>query len=287
MAAIEKVGGKLGFIDRLIYSRIAIPQTKKELLIRAAKLTFLDRQPPWGPGRVDTFNPYKALQFNYPMDKLPEEEIVGTVDLPSIWLQRPREGMQLHWDGDNSSVEERNKSAALGAGVTPLIIDLLRIKRIEHCLQDATSPTYPFPIDQVLASQGEPVYCREIRRQVINTRESETGGEERIMMFSQCQYLTTLVQGWTGNDIPAPDLSSTRQPSKRFAPFPVSRYRFTGPWMPGAAQDNRPSRWPRLLIQLSESTHLRKCWHMRCLIPTSGTCNPQPKTFPLRAGSSV
>jgi hypothetical protein len=158
MAAIEKVGGRLGFVERLIYSRIAIPQTKKELLIRAEKLTFLDRQPPWGPGRVDTFNPYKALQFNYPMDKLPDEEIVGTVDLPSIWLQRPREGMQLHWDGNNTSVEERNKSAALGAGVTPVTIDLPRIKRIEDWLLDFEPPVYPYPVDRALAAQGRPVY---------------------------------------------------------------------------------------------------------------------------------
>jgi hypothetical protein len=158
MDAIEKVGGHLGFLDRIIYRYAAIPQTKTELLARAPKLKFIERQPDWGPGRVDTFNPYKALQFNFPMDKLPDEEIVGTVDLPSIWQQRQREGMQLHWDGDNSSVEERNKSAALGAGVTPVTIDLPRIKRIEDWLLDATPPAYPFPIDQALASQGEPVY---------------------------------------------------------------------------------------------------------------------------------
>jgi hypothetical protein len=158
MDAIEKVGGHLGFIDRIIYRYAAIPQTRTELLARAPKLKFLERQPDWGPGRVDTFNPYKALQFNFPMEKLPDDEIVGTVDLPSIWQQRQREGMQLHWDGDNSSVEERNKSAALGAGVTPVTIDLPRIKRIEDWLLDATPPAYPFPIDQSLASLGEPVY---------------------------------------------------------------------------------------------------------------------------------
>ena len=159
MAAIEKVaGGRLGMIDRLIYRYAAIPQTKTELLARMPKLKFIDRQPDWGPGRVDTFNPYKALQFNFPMEKLPDEEIIGTVDLPSIWQQRQREGMQLHWDGDNSSVEERNKSAALGAGVTPATIDLPRIKRIEDWLLDVTPPSYPFPIDNGLASQGEPIY---------------------------------------------------------------------------------------------------------------------------------
>jgi hypothetical protein len=94
------------------------------------------------------------------MDKLGDEEIVGTVDLPSIWLQRPREGMQLHWDGDNTSVEERNKSAALGAGVTPTTIDLPRIKRIEDWLLDFQPPRYPYPIDPGLAAKGKPVYVQ-------------------------------------------------------------------------------------------------------------------------------
>ena len=158
MEAIENVGGRLGFIERYIYRQIAIPRTKEELLLRAARFEFLERQPEWGPGRVDTFNPYKALLFNFPMDALPDEEIVGIVDLPSIWLQRQREGMQLHWDGNNSSVEERNKSAALGAGVTPVTIDLPRIKRIEDWLLDFPPPLYPYPIDRTLASQGKPIY---------------------------------------------------------------------------------------------------------------------------------
>jgi hypothetical protein len=158
MDAIERAGGHLNVLERFVYRQFAIPQTKSELLARAPRLTFINRQPAWGPGRVDTFNPYKALQFNFPMDTLSDDEIIGTVDLPSIWQQRPREGMQLHWDGDNSSVEERNKSAALGAGVTPASIDLPRIRRIEDWLLDVTPPAYPYPIDQVRASQGKPVY---------------------------------------------------------------------------------------------------------------------------------
>jgi hypothetical protein len=158
MDAIERSGGHLNVIERTIYRRLAIPQTREELLIRARKLRFIGRQPEWGPGRVDTFNPYKALQFNFPMDALPEEEAIGTADLPSIWQQRAREGMQLHWDGNNSSVEERNKSAALGAGVTPVSIDLPRIKRIEDWLLELTPPAYPYPIDRSLAAAGQLVY---------------------------------------------------------------------------------------------------------------------------------
>ena len=59
--------------------------------------------------------------------------------------------MQLHWDGNNPSVEERNKSAALGAGVTPVTIDLPRIKRIEDWLLDFSPPLYPYPINRALA----------------------------------------------------------------------------------------------------------------------------------------
>lgn len=158
MEGIEKAGGRLGFVERYIYRSYAIPRTKEGLLATAARLGFLDRQADWGPGRVDTFNPYKALQFNFPMEKLDNRELSGIVDLPSIWMQRPREGMQLHWDGDNTSVEERNKSAALGAGVTPTSIDLPRIKRIEDWLLDLTPPPYPYDLDRTLASSGKPIY---------------------------------------------------------------------------------------------------------------------------------
>ena len=43
---------------------------------------------------------------------------VGTADLPPLFNQRVRQGMWLHWDGNNNQVEERNKSAAIGAGAT-------------------------------------------------------------------------------------------------------------------------------------------------------------------------
>ena len=39
-------------------------------------------------------------------------------------------GCNLHWDGNNTSVDERNLSAALGAGVTPVTVEIAAIKRI-------------------------------------------------------------------------------------------------------------------------------------------------------------
>ncbi len=48
--------------------------------------------------------------------------------------------MNLHWDGNNSLVEERNKSAAFGTGTTPPTIDIARIKRVEDWLLEAKPP---------------------------------------------------------------------------------------------------------------------------------------------------
>ena len=68
--------------------------------------------------------------------------------------------MQLHWDGNNTTVEERNKSAAFGTGTTPPTIDLARIRRVEDWLLDVTPPAFDrfFAIDQQLVARGAPLY---------------------------------------------------------------------------------------------------------------------------------
>ncbi|MEP6819882.1 MAG: cytochrome c [bacterium] len=145
---------RLGPIEKFIY-RSAVPLTREALIEQGSRLSFVNTRPDWGPGRVDTFNPYKAIQFHWPMEG---DQSIGTSDYPSIWNQRPREGMQLHWDGNNTSVEERNKSAALGAGVTPATIDLDRLKRIEDWLLDFKAPAYPYPVNETVAAKGEALY---------------------------------------------------------------------------------------------------------------------------------
>jgi mono/diheme cytochrome c family protein len=114
--------------------------------------------PRWGRGRVDTFNPYKAVQFNWDLTRLPSSELVGASDYPSLWNQKPREGMHLHWDGDNDSVDERNLSAALGAGVTPVTVDHDGLKRVRDWIWTLPPPKYAYAIDQALATRGAPIY---------------------------------------------------------------------------------------------------------------------------------
>jgi hypothetical protein len=141
---------RLGLVDRL---KITVLNLRNRIApALAAEL------PRWGRGRVDTFNPYKSIQFNWDLGKLSPGELIGASDFPSIWNQKPREGMHLHWDGDNDSVDERNLSAALGAGVTPVTVDHDNLKRVRDWIWTLPPPKYPFPIDKALASRGEPVY---------------------------------------------------------------------------------------------------------------------------------
>ncbi|HEU0301745.1 MAG TPA: cytochrome c [Longimicrobium sp.] len=153
---------KLNPVERYLLRTQAIPQMRTVLLAQRDRLAYMfeDGRAPAGPGRVDTFGPYKAIQYRFPMTHLPARELAGTSDFPSIWNQEPREGLQLHWDGNNTSVRERNFSAAFGAGATPATVDIPRMNRIADWLRDFPAPRYPFPVDAALAAQGEGVYRR-------------------------------------------------------------------------------------------------------------------------------
>ncbi len=157
---IQQLGGDLGLIDRYLVYPIAISLARERLLMLASRFQFMLEQPDWGPGRVDTFGSAKTLFNFFPNRPVPEKERVGVADFPSIWLQGPKKGMQLHWDGNNTSVEERNRSAAFGTGATPPTLDRPRIKRIEDWLLTKEPPAYPYPIDHALVAKGKPVYVR-------------------------------------------------------------------------------------------------------------------------------
>ena len=157
---IEEAGGHLNALDRFLYRSVLVNQVKLTTLKlqgRIAPLLAPDVTP-WGRGRVDTFNGYKSIQFNWHLNQLPHDELIGASDFPSLWNQKPREGMWLHWDGNNNSVDERNLSASLGAGVTPMTIDHAALKRIRDWAWTLPPPKYPFAIDQALAARGEPIY---------------------------------------------------------------------------------------------------------------------------------
>jgi RoxA-like, cytochrome c-like len=150
---------RLPLIDRLVLRFYGIYYMRGRILTLRDRLNFIAEQPEWGPGRVDTFNPLKAY-FNFPPEKFAKEERIGTTDFPSIWHQGQRERlkMNLHWDGNNVSLEERNRSAAMGTGITPPTGDRKSLKRVADWLRKLDAPAYPFKIDKELAGQGAPVY---------------------------------------------------------------------------------------------------------------------------------
>ncbi len=148
-------------VDRFVFRYLGITLMREQLLTLTSRLSFVDESG-WGPGRVDTFNPPKAL-LGFPMEKAPDREKVGNADFPAVWNQRWKEGLHLHWDGNNTSVNERNLSAGFGTGATPTTLDKEGILRMAAFLWDqATPPRFLAEhVDTALAARGEPIYQRE------------------------------------------------------------------------------------------------------------------------------
>ena len=161
LAEMEGIGAKYDLINRLLLRYYAIPFMRERLLMLKGHFRFGDWEPDAGPGRTDTFNPAKTL-LEFPLEKLETRELVGLCDLPSIWLQGPRKekNIHAHWDGNNSMMEERNKSAAFGTGAFPPTLDLKQMARIEQWLLYKEPPKYPFPINGQLSAQGEKLYAQ-------------------------------------------------------------------------------------------------------------------------------
>ena len=120
--AIEKVNPDFSWLDKLFYRYAVIPQTKDGLQDRANKMATVFERDEWVYGRVDTFATHKYILFDLP------DDTSGLVDFPSVWNQGPREGMWLHWDGNNNSVHARNLIAGISAGATVESLDLAGLR---------------------------------------------------------------------------------------------------------------------------------------------------------------
>ncbi len=208
LAAMEKAN-LAGALDGL-FLRFVVPLMKEALLERSEKLSFLfaPDYPPFGPGRVNTFDSFKFDQSAYYYEAHDQEigpdEIYGIVDLPSVWNQDAREGMNLHWDGNNNSVRERNFNASFGAGATPPTVDVDRVFRIEAWLRKLPPPDYPFAVDEEKARRGEAIFRQRCYRchdfqgddvgQVVPIAEI---GTDRHRLDSYTQFLLEAQRDYT------------------------------------------------------------------------------------------
>jgi hypothetical protein len=210
--AMERLIYRLGVVDRLKVQTL-------ELRNRIAPLLG-DNVPRWGPGRVDTFNPYKAIQFNWRLDQVPLSERIGASDFPSLWNQQPREGLQLHWDGDNDSVDERNLSAGLGAGITPVTADHERIRRVRDWTWTLPPPAYPWKVDAAVAARGEPLY-----RKACASCHGDHRFKEGVISGSRIGQVEPIER--IGTDRHRLDSYTEAFAANQYSLFPDSRYRFT------------------------------------------------------------
>lgn len=155
LSAISRIT-RLSWRERMQYRFLLIPATRKALRRQKREYAWMDRNPDWGPGRIDPFNPVKFRILKQPVDTT-----VGNSDMVPIWNMRAREGMSLHWDGLTSSLRESVLSSAIGDGASRKSIALSNLDRIERWLLTVPSPPYPFEIDRALADRGRPLYDRQ------------------------------------------------------------------------------------------------------------------------------
>ena len=155
---IDKVT-TLSASERLAYRLVILPFAKSTLLKQKHDYAWQALRPTQGRGRTDTFNPTKINVF-----RLPDDETIGTTDLPATWHQRPREGLWLHWDGNNNAIRERNYAAAMAIGANPHSVQVDSFKRVTDFLLDLPPPKFPFAVDGARAARGQGLYTQHCAR---------------------------------------------------------------------------------------------------------------------------
>jgi hypothetical protein len=157
---------QLSLLDRAIYRFVLIPQTRKALLQLRDSDAWMQRNPDWGRGRIDPFNPVKFGILKQPVDTT-----IGNSDMVPLWNLKQHEGYAYHWDGLNPNLQEVVLSSALGDGATQKWVDrdfakwnstkpeeMSSLRRIENYILNVQPPKFPFAIDRQLAAAGESVY---------------------------------------------------------------------------------------------------------------------------------
>jgi mono/diheme cytochrome c family protein len=157
---------RLSWLDRVLYRFAIIPGTRRALLRLKDQDAWMQRNPEWGRGRIDPFNPVKFGILKQPVD-----ETIGNSDMVPLWNLKAHHGYSLHWDGLNANLQEVVLSSALGDGATRKWVDrdfakwnntnpaeMSSLRRVQNYISTVQPPAYPYPIDRPLAASGEAVY---------------------------------------------------------------------------------------------------------------------------------
>ncbi|NWD09649.1 hypothetical protein [Pseudomonas gingeri] len=243
-AVMTAINGKfqLGFFERLYNRYLIIPMAKTALLKQKQAYAWQKLRPAQGPGRTDTFNPTKMVVFGFP-----DDSTIGTVDLPQIWNQKPRESLYLHWDGNNNDIHERNYAAAMAVGATPQSVLPASFNRVTNWLLGTKPPAWPFALDQARVAQGKPLWdnncagCHEFGKAdtgQVTTQIDQLGTDpHRLDSFT-----VGLVQAFHGFKKPPFDFNAYRK-TQSYSNTPTD-----GVWMraPYLHNGSVPSLWDLL-----------------------------------------
>jgi mono/diheme cytochrome c family protein len=150
----------LSWLDRVIYRYALIPYVRHRLAEQGRAFAWANRRPPWGPGRIDPFNPVK-----FGMLGLVDDGTVGNSDMQTVWNLQARERIRspapLHWDGLNTSIREVVISSALGDGMVAREFDSDSVRRIETYLRELPPPPSPHRPDPAAVERGRTLYAAQ------------------------------------------------------------------------------------------------------------------------------
>jgi processive rubber oxygenase RoxA-like protein len=192
MRYVERANPDMGFMKRMVY-RVLVYIYRRKVICLSREFDFLKTMPEFGPGRVETWTPYKRTLL---VPALPVSA-PGITDFPPIWNQKVREELKLrlHWDGNNPVLLERNLVAASGVvGRDLKALDLPRLRRVTKYIENLKPPKYKemIPEDredlrikqQELIAKGIDIYQK-------NCFECHDPGGERFDKVERVERLGT------------------------------------------------------------------------------------------------
>ena len=153
---------RLSWLDRLLYRYLIIPTVKDGLLKQGTNFEWTAEhgRSPWGPGRIDPFNPVK-----FGMLQLPDDGSIGNSDIMPIWNLDARNAIRpdapLHWDGRTDSIDEAVLSSALGDGMTAAEYDEQTresLRRLTAFVRQTKPPASPHRPDPAAIDRGGDLY---------------------------------------------------------------------------------------------------------------------------------
>jgi hypothetical protein len=203
---------QLSTIDSLLYRFVIIPQTRRALLQLKDRDAWMTRNPDWGRGRIDPFNPVKFTTLKQPVDTT-----IGNSDMVPLWNLKAHQGFAYHWDGLNDTLKEVVLSSAIGDGATVKWVErdnrrwnatdakqMSSLRRIQNYIESVAPPKYPFSIDAGLAAEGSQVYA------------------------AQCASCHAFGGNRTGTIIPATEVGTDRHRLEMWTPASAAAYNAYG-----------------------------------------------------------